>query len=173
VLSLPEDLVGRPSLHDEDLLKLLQVFRSLFAAVFVTLDGQYGTRLLSALLGAADRTLVLSDQSILRSRHNKYLMRALRLDDAAVDRCALVVDGYRRRHGLEPEALAELLELPLLAALTSDEGARMQAMDTGESLFRLQPKLLWNRDVRRLAEALSSGRAVERESPTFLEKIFG
>lgn len=173
VLSLPEDLVGRPDLHDEDLLKLLQVFRGLFAAVFVTLDGQCSTRLLSALLGAADRTMLLSDQSILRSRHNKYLMRALRLEDAAVDRCGLVVDGYRRRHGLEPGALAELLELPLLASLTSDEGWRMQAMDTGESLFRLNPKLPWNRDVRRLAGALASGRAVEREAPGLLEKIFG
>jgi pilus assembly protein CpaE len=173
VLSLPEDLVGRPGVNGEDLLKLLQVFRGLFAATFVTLDGQYGTRVLSTIVGAVDRALLLSDQSILRSRHSKYLLRSLRLEDTAMDRFGLVVDGYRRRHGLEPDALAELLELPLLAALSSDELARQQAMDTGESLFQLAPKNPWCRDVRKLAEALASGRPVEREAPGLLDKLFG
>lgn len=173
VLALPEDLIGRPTLDGEDLLKLLQVFRNLFSATFVTLDGQYSSRLLSGIVGAADRTLLLSDQSILRSRHNKYLLRALRLEDAAVDRVSLVVDGYRRRQGLEPEALAELLELPLLAALPGDDLSRTQAMDTGESLFALAPKHPWCRDMRKLAAALNTGTAVAREAPGFLEKIFG
>jgi pilus assembly protein CpaE len=173
VLSLPEDQIGRPQLDGEALLKLLQVFRGLFAATFVTLDGQLSTRLLSAVVGVADRTLLLSDQSILRSRRSKYLLRALRLEDTALDRTALVVDHFRRRHGLEPEALAELLELPLLAALNGDEHNRLQAMNTGEPLFTFAGKDPWCRDVRLLAQSLGSGRPVEREPPGFLEKLFG
>lgn len=173
VLSLPEDLTSRPALEGEDLFKLLQVFRGLFTATFVTLDGQLPLRLLTGAVGAADRTLLLSDQSILRSRHSKYLLRALRLEDTALDRAQLVVDGYRRRHGLEPEALAELLELPLLAALSADETTRLQAMNSGEPLFTLAPRDPWCRDVRRLAQALGSGRALGRESPGLMEKLFG
>src|SRR5205085_10100015 len=40
VLSLPEDLVGRPNVDGEDLLKRMQVFRGLFAATLVTRDGR-------------------------------------------------------------------------------------------------------------------------------------
>lgn len=173
VLSLPEELTARPPLEGEDLLKLLQVFRGLFAATFVTLDGGLPLRLLTGAVGAADRTLLLSDQSILRSRHSKYLLRALRLEDAALDRTQLVVDNYRRRHGLEPEALAELLELPLLAALSGDDATRLQAMNTGEPLFTVAPKDPWCRDVRRLAQALNTGRPLGREAPGLLEKLFG
>lgn len=174
VLALPEDAIGPPRLNYEDLLQLLDVFRSLFAATIITLDANQPMDFLTSVIGQAEHSVVLSDQSILKSRHTKYLLRSLRLEDCVLDRTGLVVDNYRRRLGLEPEHLAELLELPLLATLSGQPVNRIQAMNSGESLFDLAPKDHYCRDVRRLVSGLLDQRAlVPQEDSGLLAKLFG
>lgn len=160
LLSLPEEGLGRPAMAEDDFGRLLQVFKSLFSVVVVALDGQAGTPLLRAAIAQSTRTLLLTDQSILKSRQSKYLLRALRLDDTPLDNTALVVDNYRRRLGLEPQNLAELFDLPLLATLTSDGVARIQAMNSGESMFAIAPKDPYCEGVRRLTQSLATGETV-------------
>ena len=173
LLSLPEDFIGSPQLNHEDFLKLLQVLRGLFGAIVVTLDGHAPPAGLKGLVTQADRTLLLTDQSIIKSRHSKYLLRALRLDDCPLDRTALVVDNYRRRLGLEPQNLAELLDLPLLATLSTDASARQQAMNSGEPMFVAAPKDEYCAGVQRLAAALLTGRERADEAPKgLLGKLF-
>jgi pilus assembly protein CpaE len=157
VLSLPEDLVGRPQVSIDELLKLLQVLRGLFGCIVVALDGTLPLAGITGIIAQADRTLLLTDQSIIKSRHNKYLLRALRLEDCILDRTGLVVDGYRRRLGLEPKNLAEILDLKLLATLSGEGDARIQAMNAGEPMFAIAPKDSYCDDVRRLAAALLAG----------------
>ena len=140
VLSLPEDLLGRPSLDVDDALRLLQVLRSLFAFVVVTMDGNLPFDALVGMANQVDRLAVVSDQSILQSRRTKHLLRALRLQGCSLDRAGLVVDNYRRRVGLEPPNLAELFDLPLLSTLHLDESHRSVAMNTGEPLFSVARK---------------------------------
>ena len=173
LLSLPEDSLGVPRLNYEQLLQLLDVFRTLFSVTVVTLDSTQPLDFLSSVIGQADRSLVLSDQSILKSRHNKYLLRSLRLEDCALDRTGLVVDNYRRRLGLEPEHLAELLELPLLATLAGQPVNRIQAMNSGESMFDVAPKDSYCRDMDALAGALLSGRSEVVRETGLLAKLFG
>jgi pilus assembly protein CpaE len=175
LLSLPEDLVGRPQINVEELAKLLAVLRSLFAAVVVAMDGHLPVEGLTGIIAQADRTLVASDQSIIRSRHSKYLLRALRLEDCPLDRTALLVDNYRRRLGLEPDNLAEILDLPLAGTLAASVGAaRVQAMNSGEPLFSVAPKDPFCADVRRLAAALVAGQARAAAAPIgLLERLFG
>lgn len=165
LLSLPEDSIGSPQLNHEEFLKLLQVLRGLFGAIVVALDGHASLPGLKGLVAQADRSLLLTDQSILKSRHSKYLLRALRLDDCPLDRTGLIVDDYRRRLGLEPRNLAELLDLPLLATLTTDAGARQLAMNSGEPMFVTAPKDDYCTGVQRLAEVLLSGRSAVEEAP--------
>lgn len=174
LLSLPEDFIGSPQLNHEDFLKLLQVLRSLFGAIVVTLDGHAPLAGIKGLVSQADRSLLLTDQSIIKSRHSKYLLRALRLDDCPLDRTGLVVDNYRRRLGLEPQNLAELLDLPLLATLSTDAAARQQAMNSGEPMFAAAPRDEYCSGVKRLATALLSGRTATDEAPKgLLGKLFG
>ncbi len=157
VLSLPEDLLGRGSFEPEQLLKLMQVLRGLFAYTVVAIDGHAPIAAVAGLVDMADRTLLLSDQSILKSRHNKYLLRALRAQDCSLERASLVVDNYRRRLGLEPRNLAELFELPLLTALHTESFNRLLSMNSGEPLFTLVKKDPYCGDVRDLATTLLSG----------------
>ncbi|HEX4871532.1 MAG TPA: hypothetical protein VFV27_04395 [Nevskiaceae bacterium] len=175
VIGLPEDLLGRPLLDPDELLKLVSILRGLFAQVVVTADGHLPIELLRGLVGQSERCLLLSDQSILKSRHNKHLLRALRLDDTPLDHAGLVVDNYRRQLGLEPENLAELLDLPLVATLATQSTHRIQSMNAGEPLFTLAPKDPFCTDCRRLAEALLSGerQPAIRSEGGWLAKLLG
>lgn len=174
VLSLPEDLLGAPSVESADLLRLLQVLRTLFSCVVMTLDGHLPLAALAGVANDADRLLLLSDQSILRSRHNKHLLRALRLEGCALERAGLVVDDYRRRLGLEPKNLAELFELPLFAALQCELSNRAVSMNSGEPLYTLARKDPYSLGVRKLAAALVAGQAIAATAPQgFLERLRG
>lgn len=175
VLSLPEEGLSRPLIAEDDFARLLQVFKSLFSVVVVALDGQSGVPLLRAAIGHSARALMLTDQSILQSRQSKYLLRALRLEDTALQQTSLVVDQYRRRLGLEPQNLAELLDLPLLATLSSEGVSRIQAMNSGESMFAIAPKDPYCDAVRRLALTLATGEttAVVAKGDGLLNRLFG
>lgn len=174
LLALPEESLGRPQMSPDDFARLLQVFKSLFSTIVVALDGPSGTPLLHAALAQSDRALLLTDQSILKSRQSKYLLRALRLEDAPLDRTALVVDNYRRRLGLEPDNLAELFDLPLLATLTSEGVSRIQSMNSGESMFALAPKDPYCEGVRLLAQTLATGEhaVIEAKNEGLLTRLF-
>lgn len=175
VLSLPEDLVAPPELPQDGLLRLLGVLRPLFSVTVLALDNAFAVRGMGEVLASCDRGLLLSDQSILKSRHNKYLLRALRYEGAELGRCALVVDNYRPRLGLEPEALAELLELPLLGALSGQGVHRIQSMNTGEPLFELAPRDPWCQDMLGLASTLlGDGQDEARVGRRgWLQRLFG
>jgi len=173
VLSLPEDLLGPAGVDSAELLKLLQVLRGLFSHVVVALDGHLPLSALVGVANEAERLLLLSDQSILRSRHNKHLLRALRLEGCTLERAGLVVDDYRRRLGLEPQNLAELFELPLFAALQSDLANRAVSMNSGEPLYTLARKDPYALGVKKLAASLLSGLPITASPPGFLDRLRG
>ncbi|MDB5986994.1 MAG: hypothetical protein JWR16_2047 [Nevskia sp.] len=162
VLSLPEDLLGRPHIDGEELLRLLRVLSSLFAHIVVTVDGLLPLKTLTGFVNQVDRLLLLSDQSIMKSRHNKYMLRVLRQEGCSLDRAGLVVDNYRRRLGLEPANLAELFDLPLLIALQSDSFARVTAMNSGEPIYAVSQKDPFWLGIKQLAEMLMAGQAVAK-----------
>jgi pilus assembly protein CpaE len=165
VLSLPEDLLGRAQFDVDQLLELVQVVRNFFSDVVVAVDGHLPIAALAGIVGSSDRSLLLSDQSILKSRHNKYLLRALRLEDCQLDRTALVVDNYRRRLGLEPRNLAELFELPLLTTLQTESHNRIISMNSGEPMFTLARKDPYCAGVRQIAQTLTTGESKAAAAP--------
>lgn len=172
VLSLPEDMLNRTQINVGELLRLLQVLRGLFGCIVVALDGSLPLSGVTGIIAQADRTLLLTDQSIIKSRHNKYLLRMLRLDNCALDQTVLVVDGYRRRLGLEPQSLADILDLKLLATLPGEADARAQSMNTGEPMFTVAPKDPYCDEIRRMASLLLSGAAPAQTRPGLLGKLF-
>lgn len=157
VLSLPEDMLGAPALDGAMLGRLIGVLRGLFSEIVMVIDGHAGSAVLADVLPLADRLIWLTDQSIVRSRHSKHLLRALRRDGVALPRAGLLIDAYQKRLGLEPEHLAELLELPLIGNVGGDPAARIQAMNTGDSMFRMFPKDGFALDIAALAQTLRSG----------------
>jgi pilus assembly protein CpaE len=172
VLSMPEDTIGRTQLNVDELLKLLQVLRGLFGCIVVAFDGSLPLSGVTGIVMQADRTLLVTDQSIIKSRHNKYFLRALRLDNCPLDQTMLVVDGYRRRQGLEPQSLADILDLKLLGTLSGESDARVQSMNTGESMFAIAPKDPYCEEMRRMTSGLLSGAMPAPARATLLGKLF-
>lgn len=160
VLSLPEDLLGAPKLDPEMLGRLIGILRGLFSDIVLGIDGHAGREVLSEVLPRVDRVVWLADQSILRSRQSRHLLRALNLQGVSLPGIGLLVDAYQKRLGLEPEHLAELLEIPLLGTLTGDPAARIQSMNTGDPMFKLFPKDPFVADINELARVLRSGAPV-------------
>ena len=160
VLSLPEDLLGAPKLDPEMLGRLIGILRGLFSDIVLGIDGHAGREVLSEVLPRVDRLVWLADQSILRSRQSKHLLHALHAQGVLLPGIGLLVDAYQKRLGLEPEHLAELLEIPLLGTLTGDPAARIQSMNTGDPMFKLFPKDPFVADINELARVLRSGAPV-------------
>jgi len=140
----------------------------------IAIDGHAPVSAVAGLVDLADRSLLLSDQSILKSRHNKYLLRSLRAQECSLERTSLVVDNYRRRLGLEPRNLAELFELPLVSALQTESFNRILSMNSGEPLFTLAKKDPYCAGIRELAGTLLSGEMKVSTPPQgFLDRILG
>ncbi len=174
VLSLPEDLLGRPHIDADELLGLLRVLTTLFSHIVVTVDGHLPLTTLSRFVDQADRLLLVSDQSIMKSRHNKYLVRVLRQEGCSLERAGLVVDNYRRRLGLEPNNLAELFDLPLLIALESESLARVTAMNSGEPVYAASQKDPFWLGIKQLASQLAGAPAQQKAAATgLLKRLLG
>ncbi len=175
VLSLPEDILGRPHIDGDELVTLLSVLRKLFACIVVSYDAHLSMDLQQGLIKLCNKTLLLTDQSILKSRHSKYLVRALRLENCPMDRVEVVVDNYRKRVGLEPDNLSELLELPVMTTLSTTADHRIQAMNQGEPMFTCAPKDAYCGGVRGIAGSLlgTSAKGVAAvSSGGFFGKLF-
>ncbi len=154
LLSLPEQQTGMAALEADEVAALLDVLRGLFSLTVVAADASLGQRGLQAVIERAGHSLLLSDQTILNSRYLQALLRELRQAGCTLDRAGLVVERYQRKLGLEPDKLAALLQLPLLATLAGEELVRIQAMNAGESLYSFAPRDDYAGSVRRLAQQL-------------------
>jgi pilus assembly protein CpaE len=173
VLSLPEDLIGPGQFDPDEFLKLIEVLMGLFAVIVVSMDGHLPIPVLTGVIGKADRTLLTTDQSIMRSRQSKYLMRALRLDNCELDRTALIVDDYHKRRGLEPEGMAERLDLPLIGTLSSKVINRVQAMNSGEPMFVVAPTDPYCTQITQLAQTLMASEAhMPKPKQGFFARLF-
>lgn len=155
MLALPEDFVDcalADQVHDLD--RLLEIFSRLFDYTVVCADSGLGTTALSALITRSTHALLLSDQSVLRSRQNKALIHELRGRGLDLSRLRLVIGNIRADVGIEPERLAELLGLPLAATLGGRLATRLAAMNAGESIFEYAPADEFGRSVKTLVEQL-------------------
>jgi pilus assembly protein CpaE len=166
LLSLPEQQTGMATPEADEVAALLDVLRGLFSLTVVAADASLGLRGLQAVIERAGHSLWLSDQTILNSRYLQALLRELRHAGCVLDHAGLVVERYQRKLGLEPDKLAALLQLPLLATLGGEDLARIQAMNAGEALYSFAPRDDYAIGARRLAQQLLDRRVrAEAESP--------
>ncbi len=177
ILALPEDQIGPVSLDEGDFLGLLDVLSGFFGHVFVAAGTHLPLSLLSGLVRNSHASVLLADPSIVNSRANKHLLQALRLENCPLDRTGIVIDQPVRKLGLAPANLAQLLDMPLWGTLNGQLSQRLQAMNSGEALFKRAPRDAYCDDIRRLADRLrsdspaSSGTALPRKS--LLGSLFG
>lgn len=151
LLALPEDMEDL-RLPDElqDVAQLIDRCRAYFDYTIVCGDAGMGLHSLGTLVAESDQALLISDQSVLRSRQSKALLSALRDAEQGMDKLHLLIPDYQAQSGIEPERLAVLLDLPLEAALGGKTATRLEAMNLGKSMFEHAPGDGFSSDVRAL-----------------------
>ncbi len=154
LLTLPEDQIGPAAVDAAEWAELLDILSGLFARIYVAAGTNLPLDALTGLLRKAHAGVVLSRTSIINSRANKHLMRALRLEGARLDRCGLVVDDDGG--GLQAAGLAEVLDLPLWAELGGNPRLRREAMDAGESMFVRAPRDAYCAAIRQLSQRVAA-----------------
>lgn len=172
LLSLPEDALGPLHLDAEEFSQLLQTLKGYFDYIVVSADSGLALAPISILVQQADRSLLLTDQSVLKSRQNKQLLHALRQADCPLERMDLVIDHYQTNLGLEAERIAALLDLELAATLSGKAVSRIEAMNAGEALFQHAPRDTYCREVRDLVEQTTGQSVPVGAAPGLLGRLF-
>lgn len=173
LLGLPEEAVGQPYIDPDKLGLLLDNFAGIFQQVVVAADAGIGVEALAAVVSRAERTLLLSNQSVLQSRQNKHLLHALRQVDCSLENVGLAIDSFQERLGLDPERIASLLDIPLQAKLTGRPQARIEAMNAGEPLYDQAPKDNYCREVHELLNRWVGETMRQERRPGLLGRLFG
>ncbi|MGJ8668528.1 MAG: AAA family ATPase [Oceanococcus sp.] len=177
VLAMPEDQVEPARLDDQDFLSLLDVLSKHFHSIVLCTGANLAAATLAGVISRAHASFVLSDGSILNSRANKHLIRALRLEDVSLERLGMLVDSDGIARGLDARGLAKLLELPLWGVMPVNFQSRLQAMNAGEPLFTGAPKDAYCAEMRGFAKRLivqdAKNLSVQDEKRGLLKRMFG
>jgi len=173
LLTLPEERVDPVPMEAEDVGQLLDALSNYFAYVVVAADAAMPLAALTAVVGHSDQSLLITDQSVLKSRQCKHLLHALRQADTSMEGIELVIENYQPNLGLDAQRLSQLLELECAATLSGKSQTRIEAMNAGESMFEHAPRDAYTREVLALVERLT-GRSVDlsNDKPGLLGRLF-
>lgn len=160
LLAMPEDLQDAGHFTSADLFVLVGTLRRHFTHVVVNLGGVPASDFLYVMLGRADQTMLLVEQSVPSCKQNRTLLQKLRDNKVNTEHVSLIVDRYLPSVPPNAETIAKGFGLPLLSTLPSSGMARLTMMNSGESLFTSAPRDPYTITVRKLAlEAAGQGQA--------------
>lgn len=155
ILAMPDESMDAGRFTSADLYVLLSALRRHFQHIIVNLGGVPASEFLYVLLGRADRTLLLVEQSVPSCKQNRTLLQRLRDNKVPVNNVSLVVDRYLPSVPPNADTIAKGFGVPLLSTLPSSGMARLTMMNSGESLFTSAPRDPYTTTVRKIAQGLS------------------
>jgi pilus assembly protein CpaE len=129
---------------------------------------------LMLLLTNSDRQIMLIEQSVPSCRQNLQLLKHMREEKMNLENTGLVVDRYLSRMPPDAESIAQSFGLPLLGTLSPSGMARLATMNSGESMFTLSPNDPYVGSVRKLAQQVMGGQAINvPRQPGLLKRLAG
>lgn len=171
VLPMAEDLADGQGITVVDALVLLNVLKSYFHSIVINLGGFELSDLLHQVLGKSDQIIMVAEQSVLSCNANKKLLDFLAAREFPISTIGVVVDRYNTKIDLDARDVADLLSLPLLSTLPSSGMVRLNAINTGRTIFDSAPRDPYCRAVRSLAGKLGKQRALTFAAPSLWNKM--
>ncbi len=170
LLAMPEGEQSDGHFTSADLFVLLGALRRHFTHIVVNLGGVPASDFLFVLLGRAERTLLLVEQSVPSCKQNRALLQKLRDNKVNIEHISLVVDRYLSNVPPSAETIAKGFGIPFLNSLAPSGMARLTMMNSGESLFKSAPRDPYTITVKKLAQGIAresgNNRHAERMEPT-------
>lgn len=174
VLSMPEEPWTGTQFTSADVYVLLRTLRRYFSHIVINLGGMARSDFLMLLLTNSDRQIMLIEQSVPSCRQNLQLLKHMREEKMNLENTGLVLDRYLSRMPPDAESIAQSFGLPLLGTLSPSGMARLATMNSGESMFTLSPNDPYVGSVRKLAQQVMGGQAINvPRQPGLLKRLAG
>lgn len=159
LLALPEEQGAMSEITSADIYVLLGMLRRYFSRIVINLGGVPQSDFLYLLLSNADHTLVVIEQTVPSCKQNMQFVRKMIEHNIVMKNVALVIDRYLPQLPPDAESLSHGFGLELLAMLPPSGMARLNMMNSGESLFQCAPRDPYTLAVRKLAKRIMDSEA--------------
>jgi len=154
LLALPEEEAAMSEITSADIYVLLGMLRRYFSRIVINLGGVPQSDFLYLLLGNADNTLVVVEQSVPSCKQNMQLVRKMIEHKISMTAVELVIDRYLPQLPPDAESLSRGFGLPLQTTLPPSGMARLSMMNSGDSLFQCAPRDAYTLAIRKLAKRI-------------------
>jgi pilus assembly protein CpaE len=156
VLPLPLNMAELQESSAAEVMNLLALLKFFFKYIVVDLGGFMGSDFLLHVLGVADKTLLLCEQSVPACRSAHQLLQ--RLENKGFDRkrIGLVIAKHDTKVGMSPRQVAKMLELEEQAALPNRHYALLECANEGRSLLENDPRDPYLHHIRQIAQDFDS-----------------
>lgn len=154
VLPLPDDPTPMQDVTGNDMLALFSVLKGYFRNTVLNLGGLRSPDFVAPALAAADRILLLADQSVASCAAARKLIEGVVARGIPNDSLELVVDRFAPNLDPAPEKIAEVLGIRLRATLPPNGFVMLKAMNSAQSIFEIAPDSPYVHAVRALSAEL-------------------
>lgn len=176
-LSVPTQAMPLREVSAADTDALLQKLRRYFRHLIVDVGGVSHAHIGMHVALQASQVWVVCDQSVSSMVATTELLRQLEALQLDRSRLRLIVGRFDRKLELEPQHIAEQLQLPLLATVPERRQALLQKINQGALLSVQQRREPYVQSLSRLVDVLTAADAhgSDRQTtvPGFLERLQG
>jgi pilus assembly protein CpaE len=156
VLPLPQNMAELQEASPAEVMNLLALLKFFFKYIVVDLGGFMGTDFLLHVLGVADKTLLLCEQSVPACRSAHQLLQRLENKGFNRKRVGLVIAKHDPKIGMSPRQVVKMLELEEQATLPNRHYALLECANEGRSLLETNPRDPYLQHIRQIAQDFDS-----------------
>lgn len=173
VLPLPQNMAELQETSPAEIMNLLALLKFFFKNIVVDLGGFMGTDFLLNVLGVADKTLLLCEQTVPACRSTHQMLQRLESKGFDRKRAGLVIAKHDAKIGMSPRQVSKLLELEVQASLPNRPYAMVECANEGRSLLETNPKDPYLHDIRQIARDFDGSAAHVAAAPSALAGWIG
>lgn len=170
VLPLPDDPSPMQEITGNDMLALFSVLKSYFEHTVLNLGGLRSPEFVAPALAAADRILLMADQSVASCSAARKLIEGVVARGVSNDSIELVIDRFTPTLDPSAEKIAEVLGVKLCGTLPPNGFAMLKAMNSARSIFEIAPDSPYVKSVRKINAGLL-GIDYEEEEPGLFSRL--
>jgi len=160
VLPMPMNMSEMQESSPAEVMNLLALLKFFFKYIVVDLGGFAGTDFLLHVLGVADKTLLLCEQSVPACRSAHQLLQRMEGKGFERKRIGLVIAKHDAKLGMSPRQVVKMLELEEQAILPNRHYEMLACANEGRPLLETHPNDPYLQHIRKIAQDFdgSSGR---------------